>query len=122
MACYYWLGFNARPPRLTGANNFVLWQTMLLWKSRGARFFEVGSLEFSNEKLIKIAAFKESFGGTSCYCLTGAVDLKPVKRRAVDLVDALVNAARRRKTRADEAPTDQREPRATDTPHESGRG
>ncbi len=101
LACYYWFGFNARPPKLTGANNFVLWQTMLTWRARGAKFFEVGSLEFSDDKLIKIAAFKESFGGTPFYCLAGSADLKPIKRRAIDLADAVVTGMRRRKPEAD---------------------
>jgi hypothetical protein len=93
-SAYYWMGFNAKPVILTGANNYALWQTMLHWKNRGSTFFEMGSLEFIGDKMMKISAFKESFGGKPHYLLSGFIDLKKVKRKTIEVIDAMITSVR----------------------------
>jgi hypothetical protein len=96
-SCYYWFSFNRRPLPLPGANNLALWHSILLWQGRGARFFELGSMEFGNPRQEHIATFKESFGGTPCYTLGGVLELKPSRRALRELLSlAWARLARRR--------------------------
>lgn len=99
-SCYYWMGFNARPLAVVGANNLALWRTMLLWKGRGARVFELGSMEFSDAKQRRISEFKESFGGRPVYALGGTLELRPAKQALLSLAGAGVAAVRARRRRA----------------------
>jgi Acetyltransferase (GNAT) domain len=110
-SCYYWLGFNARPPLATGANNFALWHSILLWQQRGARFFELGSMEFDDARQQQIGAFKESFGGTPCYALGGARELKPHRRIVRELLTLARARVQRRKRKEPVSAAQKRNPK-----------
>lgn len=86
-AGYYWIGLNRKPYILQGANHYALWEAILHCKSRNAAVFEIGSKSFEGEKLKSISIFKERFGGTPAYALSGVLELKPVKRHLLDLAD-----------------------------------
>ena len=83
---YYWFGFNSRINRIPGSANLLLWETMLFYKEKGLKFFEVGSMEFSSGKQKRISKFKESFNGIPTYMLSGVLILKPLKHHAVAIL------------------------------------
>ncbi|MGH9407488.1 MAG: GNAT family N-acetyltransferase [Terriglobia bacterium] len=84
-AAYYWLGFNEQPHSVPGANNYALWEAILLCKREGVCWFNVGSLEFSaNQKQKNIAAFKAQFGGLPTYTLSGVWERRPGKRWIIE--------------------------------------
>jgi hypothetical protein len=85
-SCYWWIGFNTKPQVLKGANNFVLWNTMLLYKEMGVKFFEIGGMEFLHGKKKNISKFKESFNGTPTYLLSGVLELKLIKKTCFELL------------------------------------
>lgn len=79
-AAYYWMGFNSHPRTVPGSNNLALWELILECKRRGANWFNLGSMEFSdNVKQNGISEFKSSFGGRAAYTLGGRYDMSPVK-------------------------------------------
>ena len=84
---YYWIGFNHKPYILQGANHYALWEAILCCKAKNIAMFEIGSKSFQGEKLKSISVFKERFGGTPAYALSGSLDLKPVKRHLLALAD-----------------------------------
>jgi hypothetical protein len=84
-AQYYWKSYNDRGARIPGANNLALWEAILGAKRSGARLFEMGSMEFDNQKQIAISEFKRSFGGVSVYLLRGGRVSRPLRKAFVDL-------------------------------------
>ena len=95
-AAYYWLGFGAQQDGPPGANVLGLWRGILLARARGARLFEVGSLDFDEGKQGRIAAFKQQFGGRPCVAFTGTLELTPFRHHALALLSLVAAAARRR--------------------------
>jgi len=86
-AGYYWIGFNRKPYLVQGANHYALWEAILQCKAKKLAVFEVGSKSFEGEKLKGISEFKERFGGSPAYALSGVLELKPVKRHLLELAD-----------------------------------
>lgn len=86
---YAWLGFNGQPRQIRGSDNMVVWETMLMLKERGIRYFEVGSLEFDDEKQIQIGAFKKSFGGVPTGAFAGELIHRPIKNSLLKLTGAM---------------------------------
>ena len=86
---YYWFGFNSRTDVVPGAANLLLWKTMLLYKQKGFKFFEVGSVEFVSGKYGNISRFKESFNGIPMYMLSGTLRLRPIKLSILDLLKSV---------------------------------
>lgn len=84
-SCYNWLCFNSKPSPIPGANNLLNWENLLYFKKRGMDLYEIGSLEFGDEKQIQISQFKESFNGKSYYCLDGELHLRPIKNSLLEL-------------------------------------
>lgn len=94
-AAYYWHGWRpANAPN--GASHLSLWTAILASRERGARFFELGSLEFVNAKNIGISQFKQSFGGVPFQTVSAQRELKPVKAAAISLAETATAAYRRR--------------------------
>ena len=61
---YYWYGFNRRPRcPLPGIGNFLLFEMLQHHRGEGLRHFELGSIDFGSQRVRRIAAFKEDFGG-----------------------------------------------------------
>ncbi len=97
-AAYYWLGFNDREQAPAGANVLGLWQGIRTARMRGARFFELGSLDFEDGKQGRISAFKQQFGGRGYVAFNARLDLSPVKRHGIALASHLVRRLRHRIT------------------------
>ena len=88
-SCYYWKSYRQQELGLTGANNLTLWEAILHSKASGARHFELGSLDFGNDKQAGISKFKQSFGGSAVYQLRGTLYCHQTRRAFIDLVEAL---------------------------------
>ena len=91
---YYWKSFSDRSARVPGSGNLALWEAIVDSKSRGATFFELGSMEFGDPKQKAISDFKESFGGTPTYFLRGVRERRPIRHAAVQLLSALWQESR----------------------------
>jgi hypothetical protein len=97
-AAYYWFSFNAFPPPIPGTNGLALWEAVLTARRAGHAMFELGSMEFDDPKQIRIARFKAQFGGRLVYTLAGSIELRPLRRAAVQAAAALIHAVRGRRT------------------------
>ena len=76
---YYWMAFNAKPS-FPGANNYLLWNSILYAKKLGLSFFLMGTLDFSDDaKTQGISDFKKSFGGIPYYVLGGTLVRRKIK-------------------------------------------
>jgi hypothetical protein len=81
---YAWIAYNARPIVIGGANNYLLWHSMLHTKRLGASFFLMGTHEFSDDaKMQGISDFKRSFGGTPYYVLGGTLIRRKFKHHCL---------------------------------------
>jgi hypothetical protein len=77
---YAWIAYNARPILISGANNYLLWHSILHTKQLGASFFLMGTHEFSDDaKMQGISDFKKSFGGAPYYVLGGTFVRRKLK-------------------------------------------
>jgi hypothetical protein len=120
-AAYYWIGFGRRPQPVQGAAHLALWSAILAAQNDGYTNFELGSLDFENEKNIGISQFKQSFGGAPHQIISARLDTKPVKAAALHLAEAIVTSIRagRARRRAEGAPAPQR---SSETPPTPARG
>ena len=89
-SCYPWIGFNSKPAPIKGTDNLLTWKTMLFFKQKDIRFFEIGSREFSHSKQINISKFKESFNGFDTYCLGGNLIFNPFKLFMLKMLKQLI--------------------------------
>jgi hypothetical protein len=81
---YAWIAFNARPITIAGANNYLLWHSILRTKQLGASFFLMGTHEFSDDaKMQGISDFKKSFGGAPYYVLGGTLVRRKIKHHFI---------------------------------------
>ena len=88
---YYWIGFNRRPPVLSGTTNMLYFKTMEWWREQGMRYIELGSLEFGDPRQVGIANFKRSFGGRIHHAMQCSRVFRPRKAAAVDFLRAMLS-------------------------------
>lgn len=93
-AAYYWLGFAQPGNPVHGASNLALWTAILAARERGVRAFEMGSLRYGPGREAAISHYKRTFGGAPYFAWTGVKELRPVRRAAIELVQAAVDTVR----------------------------
>jgi hypothetical protein len=92
---YAWIAYNARPILIAGANNYLLWHSILHAKQLGASFFLMGTHEFSDDaKMQGISDFKKSFGGVPYYVLGGTLVRRKIKHHFILLFSEAARLAR----------------------------
>ena len=96
LSSYYWIGWNRLAKEAPGASHRTMWEAILLSARSGRKFFELGTKEFTNPKMLTISQFKESFGGKPMYCVGGVQVCRPVKRAALDLAAMAIGGVRKR--------------------------
>jgi hypothetical protein len=94
-SCYYWKSYRERERNLTGANNLALWEAILQARASSCRFFELGSMDFGDDKQGSISKFKQSFGGSAVYQLRGSYYRHKTRRAWMDLVGAVKDGLHR---------------------------
>jgi hypothetical protein len=89
---YYWYGFN-RQPRcpLPGVGNLLVFEILRYHQEKGMPYFELGSLNFGSQRVRRIAAFKEDFGGRPRHGMMAETVLAPWR---VSLEDFEYNTAK----------------------------
>lgn len=95
-SAYYWIGWNGDGAAAVGANYAALWAAITESKARGAHFFELGSEDDATVKLRNISYFKAAFGGRRHYSLVGVIERRPLRTLALDAIEAILGALRRR--------------------------
>lgn len=98
-SAYYWIGFNRKPAPVVGLGHLALWTAILDARERGCRYFELGSLDFENPRNIGISQFKASFGGVPYQIISAQLETRPVKAASIALGEAVLAAARERRSR-----------------------
>jgi len=93
---YYLLAFNPPEALKANANRLALWQAMLAARSRGVRWFLLGSLDEGTGKAAAISRFKQQFGGTVMLAPSVEWCLRPRQEAALRWVERLSAHARRR--------------------------
>lgn len=76
---YAWYAFNHQPDRLRGAAELLVYETLCRMMARGVKIFELGTIEFGNERQRGIGRFKQRFGGRPRYGMEGKLTLSPLK-------------------------------------------
>ena len=92
---YYLLAFNTAAGLAVEANRLALWRALLGARSRGVRWFQLGSLDHGEGKAARIAAFKRQFGGRVVGAPVASWELSPVRAAAIRLAEGLVQWVRR---------------------------
>lgn len=93
-AAYYLLAFNTEAGRAADGNRLALWHAMLQARSRGVRWFQLGSLDFGSGKAASISAFKRQFGGIILLAPTLTWPVRPVADAALTFLQTMVTSAR----------------------------
>jgi hypothetical protein len=66
-------------------------------RADGARYFEIGSMEFDDPRQRRIATFKRGFGGKPRPAMGGGLILSKAKQASIDMLGALASRLRRRR-------------------------
>lgn len=94
---YYWIGWNRLAEHAPGASHRAMWEAILTSARAGRKYFELGTKEFLNQKMMTISRFKESFGGSPVYSVGGVRQCRPLKRALLDVATASLQRLRTRK-------------------------
>jgi hypothetical protein len=92
---YYFLAFNTPKGLRADANRAGLWAAVQASQGRGARWFQMGSLDFGSDKSGRISAFKQQFGGTIVSSPVFEWCARPLADSVVRLAESMIGSGRR---------------------------
>jgi hypothetical protein len=93
---YYLLALNHPEALARDANGVALWSSMLSARTRGIRWFLLGSREYGEGKSARISEFKRKFGGGLVLAPIAERCVRPIARSALALAEGAMGRLRGR--------------------------